>query len=152
MPRRDTKLEAAGAEFLVLGRLLIERIVAFKAYVNFPGYDIIATNAEKNLSCRIQVKSRWQTNFGGGFLIDNFECDFVVLVALNRGRIDRKRQVIDATSTAPSFWVFPVNVARAAQSPNSKWGKAFLRNIDNPEQYLENWSLIKDFLQMDASA
>ncbi|BAZ18683.1 hypothetical protein NIES4071_105680 (plasmid) [Calothrix sp. NIES-4071] len=45
----------------------------------------VATNPEKNLSCRIQVKSRWATDFDGAFLIRNFDCDFVVLVALNRG-------------------------------------------------------------------
>jgi len=60
--RKDTKLESEGAEFLVLGRLLLEKITGFKAYTNFPGYDLIATNAEKNTSARIQVKSRYQTN------------------------------------------------------------------------------------------
>ncbi len=31
--------------------------------------DIIATNPEKNRSCRIQVKSRYATDFDGGFPI-----------------------------------------------------------------------------------
>jgi hypothetical protein len=52
--RLDTSLESAGAEFLVLGNLLIEGVQAFKAYTNFPSYDLIATNAEKNRSCRVQ--------------------------------------------------------------------------------------------------
>ena len=82
--RRDTKLESEGAEFLVLGRLLLEKISAFKIYTNFPEYDLIATNAEKNISARIQVKSRYQTNWDG-FIIKNFDCEFVVFVALNRG-------------------------------------------------------------------
>ena len=82
--RRDTKLESEGAEFLVLGRLLLEKISAFKTYTNFPEYDLIATNAEKNISARIQVKSRYQTNWDG-FIIKNFDCEFVVFVALNRG-------------------------------------------------------------------
>jgi hypothetical protein len=34
--RLDTKLEAEAAEFLVLGHLLLEKISAFKAYVNYP--------------------------------------------------------------------------------------------------------------------
>ena len=46
--RKDTKLESEGAEFLVLGRLLLEKITAFKTYTNFPGYDLIATNGDKN--------------------------------------------------------------------------------------------------------
>ena len=82
--RRDTKLESEGAEFLVLGRLLLQRITAFKTYTNFPGYDLIATSAEKNTSARIQVKSRYNTNWDG-FIIKNFDCEFVVFVALNRG-------------------------------------------------------------------
>ena len=52
--------------------------------MNFPGYDLIAAKAEYNTSARIQVKSRFQTNWDG-FIIKNFDCDFVVLVTLNRG-------------------------------------------------------------------
>ena len=52
--RRNTKLEAEGAEFLVLGNLLLNQISTFKAYTNFPGYDLIATNAESNTAARVQ--------------------------------------------------------------------------------------------------
>jgi hypothetical protein len=86
MPKRlDSKLEAQGAEFLVLGHLLIEGIRAYKNYTNAPGYDLVAVHPEANRSARIQVKSRWATDFDGGFLIKTFECDFVVFVRLNRG-------------------------------------------------------------------
>ena len=44
--KQDTKLESEGAEFLVLGHLLIESIAAYKAYINFPGYDLTAVNPE----------------------------------------------------------------------------------------------------------
>jgi len=60
MPRQDTKLESEGAEFLVLGQLLIHRIAAYKTYTNMPGYDLVATHPEKNTSAKIQVKSRWR--------------------------------------------------------------------------------------------
>jgi len=56
--RKDTKLEAEGAEFLVLERLIFEKITTFKTYTNFPGYDLIAVSADDNTSARIQVKSR----------------------------------------------------------------------------------------------
>ena len=46
--RKDTKLESERAEFLVLGRLLLEKITAFKTYTNFPGYDLIAPNISTN--------------------------------------------------------------------------------------------------------
>ena len=61
--RQDTKLEAQGAEFLVLGNLLIEGITCYKAYVNFRGYDLVALNPESSRTVRIQVKSRWATNW-----------------------------------------------------------------------------------------
>lgn len=43
MPRLDTRLEAEGAEFLVLGQLLLQRIASYKTYTNMPGYDLVAT-------------------------------------------------------------------------------------------------------------
>lgn len=151
MGRLDTSLESAGAEFLVLGNLLIEGIQAFKAYTNFPGYDIIATNPEKNTACRIQVKSRWATDFDGGFPIRNFECDFVVFVALNRGyRYRRKRGSSEEGRREPQFYVFPVEVVREAQDPRSKWGKVFLNRMDDPDQYLSNWAEIRSFLDAEA--
>lgn len=150
MARLDTSLESSGAEFLVLGHLLIEGIQAFKAYTNFPGYDIIATNPEKNRSCRIQVKSRWATDFDGGFIIRNFDCDFVVFVALNRGfRYRRKRSVEHDGRKEPKFYIFPTTVVQTAQDPTNKWGKTFLRNIESVEQYVNNWGLVKAFLDFE---
>ena len=83
-PRRDTRLEAEGAEFLVLGSLLAEGIPAWKAYTNFPGYDILAGDINNQRICRIQVKSRFVTG-AAGFPISNLDCDFVCFVRLNRG-------------------------------------------------------------------
>ena len=56
MKYKNTKLEAEGAEFLVLGNLLINKIASYKTYTNMPGYDLVATNAELNTSAKIQVK------------------------------------------------------------------------------------------------
>ena len=147
MSRLNTSLESTGAEFLVLGELLIEGIEAYKTYTRHPGYDVIATNPATNRSCRIQVKSRYATDFDGGFPIRNFDSDFVVLVALNRGyRYRKKRTGKRGGRAEPQFYVFPVEVVRAAQDPRSKWGKAYLRKIKNHRQYLGNWNLLKDFL------
>jgi hypothetical protein len=46
--RLDTKLESDAAEFLVLGRLLLERAPTYKSYVNYPGYDHVTVNPDKN--------------------------------------------------------------------------------------------------------
>lgn len=139
MARLDTRLEAEGAEFLVLGQLLLHKIASYKTYTNMPGYDLVATNPESNRSAMVQVKSRWRTG-AGGFPIKNFNCDFVVVVLLNRGSKDGKKEVMP-----PKYFVFPVAVVESA--PRSEnWGKVNLRDISGYEEYEEKWHLIADFL------
>jgi hypothetical protein len=148
--RLDTSLESSGAEFLVLGNLLVEGIQAFKAYTNFPGYDLIAANAEKNLSCRVQVKSRFATDFDGGFPIKNFDCDFVVFVALNRGyHYRRKKNGNDTGKRDRDFYVFPVEAVREARRPENTWGKVFLRHMDDAKGYVSRWDLVRSHLELD---
>jgi hypothetical protein len=153
--RLNTQLEAQGAEFLVLGHLLIEGIVCHKTYTNIPGYDLIASMPERNSSARIQVKSRWATDFDRAFPIRNFDCDFVVLVALNRGfRSKSRRSDDDPTKgrTAPIIYIFPVDLVRSAQNPNSSWGKASIRNIPSVSTFVDRWDLIRSFLAERSSA
>jgi hypothetical protein len=149
MERLNSRLEAEGAEYFVLGALLVEGIAAYKSYARMPGYDLVDIDPEKNRLARIQVKSRWATDHDGGFLVKNFECDFIVLVALNRGfRYGKARgdQSSVEGEKAPAFYVFPTNVVRRALYSKSKWGKAVLRLIDNVERYKEDRTSIKDFL------
>ncbi|ADP96729.1 hypothetical protein ABWH88_05290 [Marinobacter adhaerens] len=139
MPRLDTRLEAEGAEFLVLGQLLLHKIASYKTYTNMPGYDLVATNPESNKSAMVQVKSRWRTG-AAAFPIKNFGCDFVVVVLLNRGSKDGKKEVLP-----PRYYIFPVEIIRCA--PRSKdWGKVNLKDIPNFQEYEEKWHLISDFL------
>lgn len=140
MARQDTRLESEGAEFLVLGQLLIQKINAYKTYTNMPGYDLVATDAEKNTSARIQVKSRWATN-SGGFPIKNFDCEFVIVALLNRGSKDGKKEI-----KAPEYFVIPVQVVKSALRDTSTWSKVVLKDIQNLENYRENWSQISDYL------
>src|SRR5438552_3680609 len=120
--KQNTKLESEGAEFLVLGNLLIEGISCYKAYVNFPGYDLIATNVDTGKLAKIQVKSRWATNYDKSFPIKNFNCDFVVHVALNRGIRWRKGVPIDMGKKDPIFFVFPIDVIKSLKNEKSNWG------------------------------
>ena len=139
MARQNTKLESEGAEFLVLGQLLIRGISTYKTYTNMPGYDLVATQPAKNTSVRIQVKSRWRTG-APGFLIKIFDCDFVVVVKLNRGKKDGTGEVRD-----PEYFVFPVAVIR--EIPRSdKWGRVNFRQIPDVDSYQDRWDLIRDFL------
>ncbi len=140
MPRQDTKLEAEGAEFLVLSQLLLQRIPTYKACTNMPGYDLVATNPETNRSARIQVKSRWKTGAPRFFLIKNLDCDFVVEVRLNRGKKGGGGRVLP-----PEFLILPVKIVKKVHR-QGPWSKVVFRDIENLEKYKDNWSLIADFL------
>lgn len=142
--RLDTKLEAEAAEFLVLGRLLLERIVAFKAYVNFPGYDLIAANADRARTARVQVKSRYRTDWDG-FIINNYNCDFVVFVVLNRG-FSRATRNGDKGVREPEFYVMPISYVSEIRDPKNAWGKIVRNRLAGIERYRDRWDLISQFL------
>lgn len=143
MARQNTRLEAEGAEFLVLGNLLMRGIPAYKTYTNMPGYDVIAVNPAANLSARIQVKSRWRSG-ADGFIIRNFDADFVVVALLNRGSRDGRK-----VEEPPAFYVLPIAVV--ADAPRSGgWGKVSMSRLPDLPQYREAWHLVQGFLRMDA--
>jgi len=142
--RLDTKLESDAAEFLVLGRLLLERVLTHKSYVNYPGYDLVAVNPDKNTSARIQVKSRYRTDWDG-FIIKNIECDFIVFVALNRG-FARAKVNGDKGIKEPEFYVLPVSYVKIARDPENAWGKIVRSRLKGIETYQNRWGLIKGFL------
>lgn len=142
--RKNTKLESEGAEFLVLGKLLINGIPTYKTYTNMPGYDLVATNPEKNTSVKIQVKSRYQTNWDG-FMIKNFDSDFVVLVALNRG-IPNKMGRGDDDIRDPNFYVFPIEFVKEIRDKNNDWGKITKSRMRDFEKYENRWDLISEKL------
>jgi hypothetical protein len=149
MARQDTKLESEGAEFMVLGQLLIEGIHCFKAYTNFAGYDLVAVNPETGKTARIQVKSRWATDYDRSFPIKNFNCDYVVLAALNRGYRFSKAKTTTAEDgrKSPQFYCFPIEVVSSAQTKTDKWGKVPIYRIPNVETYESAWHLISQFLR-----
>ena len=143
MARKDTKLEPEGAEFLVLGNLLIHGIATYKTYTNMAGYDLVAVNPERNTSAKIQVKSRWATG-AGGFLIKNFDCDFVVVVLLNRGSKSGKKAVLP-----PKFYVLTADQARRAVR-GGNWSKVLFRDIPDMDDYESRWDIISQFLLRDS--
>ncbi len=135
-PRLDTKLESEGAEFLVLGQLLLLKISAYKTYTNMPGYDLVAVNPEKNKAVKIQVKSRWSTG-AKGFPIKNFDCDFVVAAFLNRGSKDGKKEVLP-----PQYYVLPVQEIKKAWDDSGAISKVMIAHIPRYESYENKWELI----------
>jgi hypothetical protein len=144
--RMDTKLESEGAEFLVLGNLLIQDIPSYKTYTNMPGYDLVATSPEKNSSVRIQVKSRYQTNWDG-FIINNLDADFVVLVTLNRGIPNRKKKFPEEVNVRePNFYVFPMDYVLKIRDEENSWGKITKKRMIEFERYENRWDLIQNKL------
>lgn len=136
---KNTKLEAEGAEFLVLGNLLINGVAAYKFYTNMPSYDLVATNPEFNTSARLQVKSRW-THKATGFLISRFDCDFVVFVRLNLDGVPQANKASD-----PDYFVFPASVVEKGHRLG-KMPKVILKDIPDYRQYQNNWALVSSFL------
>lgn len=144
MKRQDTRLESEGAEFLVLGQLLIEGIPAYKAYTRNRGYDLVATSPETNRAARIQVKSRWATD-ANSFLIKTVESDFVVLVRLNRGyRFSGAAKRAVEEKHDPEFYVLPAADARS-RAQTKGWGKIVWRKGEF-EGFRRRWDLIRNFL------
>lgn len=100
------------------------------------------------------MKSRYATDWDRGFPIKNFDCDFVTLVALNRGYRHRRRRTADNETGVkrPEVWVFPVETIRAVHDTSTSWQKANVRRIPDLGSYAENWGLIKRFLEMESPA
>jgi len=144
--KQDTKLESEGAEFLVLGHLLIEGVSAYKAYINFPGYDLTAVNPDTKKVARIQVKSRWATDYDSSFPLKNLDCDFVVHVALNRGyRFGKKKINKENGIKPPTFYIFPIDIIKSARNEKG-WNKVQIKKVQCLDSYIDNWQLIKDYL------
>jgi hypothetical protein len=136
--RQQTRLESEGAEFPVLGHLLVEGMQAYKMYTNMPGYDVLVVNPEANRQARVSVKSRWRVG-ASGFIIRNLDSDFVVVVKLNRD-IDKGEVV------PPEFFVMPTKAISTLKG--SGWGRLNFAAIPNFQNYLNAWHRIRQFLDM----
>lgn len=145
MPRQDTRLEAEGAEFLVLGQLLTLGIPTYEAYANFPGYDLVATSRDGAHAARIQVKSRWATD-APHFLIKSFDCDFVVLVRLNRGDRSSTSATHVLEVEEPEYYVLTRDQAKSlVVDQGTGWDKIRWREKEFGN-YRRKWAAIQEFL------
>jgi hypothetical protein len=142
MKKLNSKLQSEGAEFLVLGNLLVEGVACYKAYNYQKGFDLVATWPEKNKSARIQVKSRYASD-ASHFLIKNFDCDFVVFVSLNREFRYRKNKNGCSGKKEPEFFVFTAEEAKAL-SIKKGWGR-ITKKKDIFDQHKDGWQVIKNF-------
>ena len=141
----DTQLEYAGAQFLVLGELLVRGIETHKTYLHTTGYDLVASNGEDHRSCRVQVNCQTFTDADCGMPLENPHCDFIVVVRLNIGRGNRTK----GSDTAREFFVIPTAVAYAAMAQHHATPRFLFDHIDNCKQYQDAWHLISEFLWID---
>lgn len=138
--RQNTRIESEGAEFLVLGQLLIQGIPAYKTYTQQPGYDLVVINPDRHRSGRISVKSRWTTT-ATGFILKSLNCDFIVLVKLNRGSKDGNAEI-----RPPEYFILPAHVLRDV--PRSKgWNRISFGSIPGFKTYQDRWDLISEFVE-----
>ena len=146
---KQIKLHSEGAEFLVLGNLLIRGIDATKAYTNYPGWDVMAFTPHSGKSARIQVKSRFATD-ALGFLMGNLDFDFLVMAKLNRGK--RYTNPDENEIQPPEFFVVPIaDVKKSIKNPKTisslgGWRLTLNHLPKPPEAYRENWRQISDYL------
>ena len=137
----------------MLGHLLIRGVHATKAYTRYPGWDLLATEPVTGRTCRIQAKARLATDYDGGFPIKNFDAEFVVHVALNRGYRSSRAHRIGAGDDGvqnPAFFVLPMPVVACYAEGAPTWGasaKIYLRKLNDWEQYRSAWHLITEYLR-----
>jgi hypothetical protein len=146
--RLNTQLAASGAEFIVLGKLLLNEIEAYKTYGNFEGYDIVAVNPINNKSCKIQIKSKNFKNDTSFYLNseDKNSTDFYVFCQTNIYQYINKvatfREDFD-----PKFFIINSNIVKKFKK-NDKKNSDYLLLSSIPEinSYKDNWGQIKKFL------
>jgi len=117
----------------------MNRIPSYKMYTNMPGYDLVAHDPDRGTSARIQVKSRWHTG-ATFFLLKNLNCEFVVVVKLDRGK-----KLGDGRSKPPEFYIIPSKDLRDVRKMK-KWNKVKFKDVSNFHGYRDKWSLVRAFL------
>ena len=147
--RYNTKLFSSGAEFLVLAKLLLARIETYIAYENQEGYDLISINAQKNLSAKIQVKSK---NFKGdsSFYLnkDNkTNSDFYVFAQTNS--MTRDYKIIPDSQSRPNLYILDLKTVMQYRKLDKK-GTPYLllSSLPNKEEFKEDWNQIRKFLKI----
>ena len=152
MKKKDTKLVSTGAEFIVLGKLLLNEIQTYKTYVNFEGYDLVSVNPTINKSCKIQVKSKNFKNDSSFYLnsVEKNKPDFYVFCQTNTYKYVNKIAVlINDSKLKPRFFVMDYDSVQRFKSTDKK-GQDYIKiisSVPNFQSYEDNWKSIKDFLK-----
>ena len=152
MKRLDTKLFSTGAEFLVMSRLLLANIQTYKTYINFEGYDLVCVNPLKNLSAKIQVKSKNFLNDSSFYLNsdEKNKSDFYVFAQTNSiKKVNGENKLL--FDVEPKLFIIDyetVNKFKKIDGNGSPWISISAKNIQNISDYLNNWKSIKKFIKL----
>ena len=142
-----------GAEFLVLGNLLVRGIYAYKNYVNTPDYDVAAINPDNKKTAYIEVKSR-QRKDAKIYQIRDFKSDFVVFVQLNKYTRSKTKKIFTDSENNINYIIIPTRIVKSLKQnkTRNRWG-SYRINIGKLSSYkkYENdlgWDRIKKFLKI----
>ena len=151
--RKDTTLAAAGAEFLVLGMLLVREIESYKSHGNQKGYDIVSVNPENGKNARIQVKSNNFEEKSDFFLNSKEkECDFYVFVKTGAyRRVKKTPELIEEKDRKrPRLFIMDVETIQKYKSIDKSGHEKIKMPTETTktpyEEFEDNWQQIKDFL------
>ena len=153
--RLDTKLFSNGAEFLVMGKLLLSNIQTYKAYVNFEGYDLVCTNPKEGLSAKVQVKSK---NFKGdtSFYLnsdDKAKSDFYVFAQTNSiKKVGDKHRLVPDDELRSKLYIMnyaTVEKYKRTDKKGTNYISISKKNIPNINDFLNDWDQIKKFLRIN---
>jgi hypothetical protein len=150
--RFDSTLQSEGAEFLVVGQLLVQGVHAYKAYTRNALFDVIATHPENGKSVTIQVKSRLEKS-ASGFPLKPSKIrhpHFVVFVKLNREKRDSTWCRHSVKDRHIEFYIIPWDHIPEKREQNDVFSKVFLRDLPNgKDSYLNRWDMIFEKLNVD---
>ena len=157
------QLSPDGAEFLVLGNLLVRGIYAYKNYINTPDYDVAALNPKNRKIAKIEVKSR-KFKEAKTYKLKSFKVDFVVFVQLNewtRRKVRGKRIKININpeKNPINYTIIPIKKIKSLKTKRGKkrsksgnysisLNSLYRNKTINKYHNHSGWNQIKNFLKI----
>lgn len=150
----DQSIRSEGAENYIRAILMMEfGIITSVASRNMPGYDLIAHNLGKHMSCKVSVKYRTAIDSDGYHFTVQNDYDFFVGIIGNRGYVGDNELFIDPSEPFKArVFIFPKSFVLKNLIRRKKYNllKNPLRKM-TPKKFLKyenKWELITKFLEI----